>query len=767
MMTKYVAKFAAVGLVCAMVLAACGGGGGGNAPAVGGPALSDRFAPVRDLVCSGAESSGWCWQNPQPPAEIVGAVFFLDAKVGWAAGQWGWIQKTTDGGATWTRLPVSGFHFNKIAFADPMNGWALWGDRNSVMHTTDGGVSWERQVTTTDVPSDPAQNWSYTNLHVVDSRRVVISGSSSWLRGHGEFAIGTDDAGAHWRPILSGTNIHVTPGGTVLALTQVLVTESGGGYRSTDLGLTRGLVGPLPACSPKIASVDSLKLWAYCSGPTTGSSGTDQPHVYRSDDGGVTWRDMAATFPSVGSRNWTFGEVKLNAQGEGWGVLRDNTNGTNSDIKTLRASAGAASWTPITLPASLQGATLPLDWVVDPQTLWLLKDGQALWTENGGATWQALTVPQEAGPPLRLKRDAGGGLLAEYFAPHVVNGQVQGDDPAKHHFYRSVDSGKTWRRVPGGNPTGEIVAMVRGLWFFDGSRGLALTQDGGLMDTVDSGRNWVRRPGAQATPCCTFTGRLQFTAGGTGWMLSQGQLMRSTDSGRNWVAASVPTAMSSLKELQFLNDRQGWAVTLTGQLFATADGGATWLRRPDVPGLQFRLVQFVDDKTGLAWVRDSAHFESLWRTTDGGETWLATSMSGRSGTGVSKIYFVDTNNVWMVGTWNERIWRSRDGGKFWDAPAVPTGQFTGLYDIQFVDAQRGWVVGAEGAVLSTSDGGQSWQRQDTATAASVTFATMFWRDAETGWLGGGPAYRSPTSDLATYLTSTGGPTIMATVTSGR
>ena len=51
------------------LVAACGGGGGGGG--ADAPSQIDRFAAVRDLVCSGAQNSGWCWQNPLPAGETI------------------------------------------------------------------------------------------------------------------------------------------------------------------------------------------------------------------------------------------------------------------------------------------------------------------------------------------------------------------------------------------------------------------------------------------------------------------------------------------------------------------------------------------------------------------------------------------------------------------------------------------------------------------------------------------------------------------------
>jgi len=683
-------------------VAACGGGGrGGGADA---PSQIDRFAAVRDLVCSGAQSSGWCWQNPLPTGEAVTTVFFLNENLGWAAGPRGWMQKTVDGGVTWSRLPFTGFDFLiTLAFADEQHGWALTTANDRVMYTADGGQTWQQQSLGAAQPKGEfPRSDTLQNLWVIDAQKAVVTGNVSFSRGSSSYEMGTDDAGAHWRvfpgPRSPTTTSSVTPSGGVLTL------DASGGRRTDDLGLTSVALGPLPACSPVLDVVDDLNVWAYCSGPTSGSSGFDKPFVFQSQDGGLTWHDAQAVFPAVGSRDWTLSRVALSAQGVGLGVLTDNTGGV-AQIKTLRATEGATSWSTVAQPASLAGATLPLNWVVDSQTLWLLKDGQAHWTEDGGTTWNLLSIPGEAGPPMRLKRDRAGKLLAEFF---LFSSIANLEGPTRH-FYRSTDRGQTWRRVPGGLTETDVATTVRGLWFFDATRGLALAQDGGLMDTDNGGRNWLRRTSAvPPAACCKFTGRLQFTPGGRGWMINQGQLMQSSDSGRTWSLAPAPEAMNRLADLQFLGDQRGWAVAASGQLFATTDGGASWVLRPGIAGQLFRMVQFASDKVGVALVDDGVFFESVWRTADGGDTWQITNFNGRAQTGISRIHFADPSTVWMISenqaSSTGMILSTLDGGVSWQGQAI--GAASGFLTMFWLDGENGWVGGAGGTILATATGGR-------------------------------------------------------------
>lgn len=84
-----------------------------------------------------------------PVSTTLTSVSFVDAKHGWAAGQWGAILATADGGETWqiqrldtkTDRPLFSVHFFDARHGVAVGLWSL------VLVTQDGGTTWtERQV---------------------------------------------------------------------------------------------------------------------------------------------------------------------------------------------------------------------------------------------------------------------------------------------------------------------------------------------------------------------------------------------------------------------------------------------------------------------------------------------------------------------------------------------------------------------------------------------------------------------------------------------
>jgi hypothetical protein len=72
-------------------------------------------------------------------------VFFIDPQTGWVVGDSGFIQKTTDGGATWTPQSADTDNLISIAFLDADTGYVL-PEFSIPWVTYDGGTTWAEEV---------------------------------------------------------------------------------------------------------------------------------------------------------------------------------------------------------------------------------------------------------------------------------------------------------------------------------------------------------------------------------------------------------------------------------------------------------------------------------------------------------------------------------------------------------------------------------------------------------------------------------------------
>jgi photosystem II stability/assembly factor-like uncharacterized protein len=115
------------------------------------------------------------------------AVSVVDANVVYAAGYYGAIYKTTDGGTSWTKQDTGTLKsLYDISMADADKGWAV-GQMGLVLRTTDGGRTW--------IPQPNLKEKEGAQLFGVRA----IDGNTAWAVGEWGTRLFTSDGGATWQ----------------------------------------------------------------------------------------------------------------------------------------------------------------------------------------------------------------------------------------------------------------------------------------------------------------------------------------------------------------------------------------------------------------------------------------------------------------------------------------------------------------------------------------------------------------------------------------
>jgi photosystem II stability/assembly factor-like uncharacterized protein len=155
-----------------------------------------------------------------------------------------------------------------------------------------------------------------------------------------------------------------------------------------------------------------------------------------------------------------------------------------------------------------------------------------------------------------------------------------------------------------------------------------------------------------------------------------------------------------------------WAVLSGGGTAAARisgrDAGSVDRRSVAVTGR--RGVGDVGSAGGVTWVINGRGF---WLTTNGGRTWRRARLPnlGRGGVAggrtdpianISGVQFVDRRHGWVSAA-NHSVYRTSDGGRSWQASTVPGGGF-----IDFLDRQHGYALGPDG-LFRTANGGKTWR----------------------------------------------------------
>lgn len=256
------------------------------------------------------------------------------------------------------------------------------------------------------------------------------------------------------------------------------------------------------------------------------------------------------------------------------------------------------------------------------------------------------------------------------------------------------------------------------------------------------------RPSTTPIPLPTSA---QIAAAGNGvvWVFVNGDhLFRSSDKGDTWTERTLPQGTSANARVAFVNANDGWLVTgastatqCSGQpatLWRTSDGAATWTKL-DVAGIDAAqckdAIAFVDAQRGYIGAWDANTQPKIYRTTDGGKTWSASTLPNPPAQ--RPATFADFGSVVLTsaesGAAPSRYYsfRSSNGGAAW------TGASAGPVDgtpIVFISATRWLQIGAPSQSQETTDGGATWHAftTDYQQAAPVAPQIAF-GDATTGY----------------------------------
>lgn len=324
--------------------------------------------------------------------------------------------------------------------------------------------------------------------------------------------------------------------------------------------------------------------------------------------------------------------------------------------------------------------------------------GHVLRTSDGGTTWQDVTPPEpdsEPGEPRKIAEaffmDNNNAWVTFSFASFFTT-------PTDVIVWRTTNGGSTWTSSAYLDTGGmmEIFAPTF-LYFVDAFNGWYLVSVGAGMShdysiffrTNNGGATWTRiahpSESVDMQSCCK-----------TGMAF-----------------ADTNTGMVTYEQGPYTSVYVEW----------TYDGGLTWSfsdlpSPPSDPGYFetvyceahsptfFSTLSVTIGVTCREWVEGgpSIYTHFVYRTTDGGATWLSYPYPG------GDLLFIDANLVMATTTSfgsSEEISKSADGGMTWVIvkTVIWDGQFS------FASEMVGWAVARdepEIALVMTSDGGSSW-----------------------------------------------------------
>jgi photosystem II stability/assembly factor-like uncharacterized protein len=550
--------------------------------------------------------SGWEWGNPSPQGQTIQALEFEGAS-GYAAGWFGTLLSTDDGGTTWrgsaTGLTVP---LERISLIDTDS--VVIGGECAVRRSDDGGQTFTR------LP------WTATDLRC--SAKVAAfdfpTDQVGYLVLDDGSVLSTADGGRTWSrktaiPVTGGTS-HPSKPTDVTFLTPdtgVAVSQPGGIYRTTDGGSSWSHV------HAGNSVLSSVHFPSPLVGYVVGTAGA----VLRTDDGGLSWTPKP--YP---------GALGLRGIRCATPLACLVTNGSQTVLRTVD---GGTTWSSVT--AATQ-KILAAAFSSPTRAVAAGEGGAAVLSDDTGATW----------------RPVGKRLSTTFSRVRALSPSVAFATGPSGALARSDDGGATWSEV--GVSTSEDVIDVS---FASEATGYALDAAGTLLRTDNSGQSWqILNTGTAARPQAVLAlgtqtvllagpkGVLRSTDGGNTFTRVRGRLLNrsklfnvdrggesvfvygsknilvSTTGGRTWQKVRLPRK-TLVQAVDFVSPRTGFALGQDGQVYKTRNRGDRWL---DLSGVGN------DDATGLSFSTGSHGFLTLKRfgsepfgyvvrTTDGGRTW--------------------------------------------------------------------------------------------------------------------------------------------------
>ncbi len=575
----------------------------------------------------------WFWQNPLPQGNFLSDILFVDSINGYAAGTFGTILKSTDGGNNWVNITTDiEDSFKKLTFASIQNGWAMNLYNSSLNRTTDAGITWENIG-------------EITNSYLNDFE--MINDSIGYACGPDSKIFKTTNGGLSWS--LNETPFYIS------------------GLYSIDF--INQNVG-------------------FCGGSST--------YLLKTTDGGNNWVEYSLPIGPFDSninflefKNATFGYI--GGYEEDHGLILITTDGGNSWLRRIlgnsiyqlyfedinkgwaRTGDGIVYYT---TDSGLNWNQLFDNCVVfnffSENNSWAIKNlNNIFYSDNG---WQTFETQIKS-------------ITHQLLEDISINDSDKVFICGNQNILGTIDRGKSWNIL-----YNNLNKYFSSLTIKDETEIWAVGNDGMITFSLDNGLNWneVQLSSSWLEDICFINSSKGFAVGTKYW---SGRIFKTNDGGISWDSLSNTPQAEIFEKIIFSNDSIGWINSNTG-IYKSENSGENWtLIKPgryhtleifgnsiwtssanyiifsnnfgltwnniqvyDFQNNIVRTIQsisFIDENKGWICIDDGR----IYKTNDGGFTW--TEDSRLAGIGIYDIKFLNAELGWGVGSGGSIIHHNR------------------------------------------------------------------------------------------------------------
>jgi photosystem II stability/assembly factor-like uncharacterized protein len=659
--------------------------------------------------------SGWYWGNPLPQGNTIRTLDFSGGR-GYAAGAFGTLLRTDDGGASWSGITTG--IVNDLSRVDPINANSVViGGGCSARRSDDGGQTFHR------LPFTPSEITCPSPIQAIS----FASPSAGVLLLRDGTLLSTADGGATFsrRTAIPGTSITGAP--APASAEDVFFTSATAGFAVTHapgVGKLYRTVDGGNTWNP-VASGQFNALWFADS--NTGYAVGDGNLLMTTIDGGAVWNSQ----PLTGATSSTLTSIRcvaatcLLATAEGTRLIRTTDGGaTATDLSpssskifaaafaspgvavgagengvTVVSGDGGATFTPV--GGGLQGPFNRLVATNASVAFATGADGTLAKTANGGQSWSDVGVATSAN------------VIGVSF-PTPTAGYALDDAGA---LLKTVNGGSSWSLLNTGTPTHQIalLALDPGRVLLIGPRGMRISTDGGTT--------FVAARGSTVPP-----GALNDASAVPGAVIASGgaRILISTNQGASFRAVKRPTK-TTLRAVHFVSSRRGYVLDAAGRVWTTTNRGRHWTQLLATGTLTASDMSFTAAGRGYL-LTDSFGTQRggfVLKTSDAGRTWhpqlvSSTSLAGIASSADRTDYAMDTSG---------HLFATTTGGDQGAASSLKltTKKKTGLRRgaTITVSGKLNPAAGGEQVVVSARAERHGWVHKVVQVASNGTFTTVW------------------------------------------
>ncbi len=325
-------------------------------------------------------------------------------------------------------------------------------------------------------------------------------------------------------------------------------------------------------------------------------------------------------------------------------------------------------------------------------------------------------------------------------APRDMDMIVSPVDPDIIHIagtesYMSTDFGQNWSQTTFWNTpdASNFIHADIDILIYDNNR-IVTGTDGGIYFSTNEASTWtditsdigVRqfyRIGASLTDADRVSGGSQDN--GTGVLV-----------GGTWFDFVGADGMETF--IDWSNADIVYATTQFGGLYKSSDGGQTLNNQISTPsGNGNWVTPFEQDPTDPNTIYTGR--QEVWKSTDGGSSWVA--ISSLAAGAVDELKIAPSDNSRIYAAFNNIIYYTSDGGITWNSSTTPSGNVNYIAVDPFnADRLSVAVTGTASRVYESTDGAATWNDISANIPSGISIECVLYEQVENGGLycGGNP-----------------------------